>query len=70
MAPKEATGRFYFECTQILMKEDITKFNEVVKLPLYLCLNSLARHKENIEKENERIRKEQEKWKSTSVYRR
>lgn len=66
MDSKEATGRFYFHGFKILTGGDITKWFDVGKMPLYLCLNHLASHKEEIIKENERIRKEQAQWRSTS----
>ena len=70
MDSKEATGRFYFHTFQVLTGKDITKWYQVQKYPLYLCLNHLASHKEEIIKENERIRNEQAQWRSTSHYKR
>jgi len=66
LSQKEATGRFYFQCFKVLTNGDITKWEAVSLLPLYLCLNHLASHKEEIIKENDRIRKEQAQWRSTS----
>jgi len=66
ISPKEATGRFYFWGFQVLTTKDITKWNAVANMPLYLCLNHLASHKEEVLKENERIRKEEAQWKNMS----
>jgi hypothetical protein len=57
MAPKEATARFYFAATIELTNNDITKIKEIDKLPIYLCLNMLARNKDIREAERREIEK-------------
>lgn len=66
VSAKEATARFYFWGFQVLTNKDITKWDKVSNMPLYLCLNHLASHKEEVLKENERIRKQELEWKNMS----
>jgi hypothetical protein len=54
---KGATARFYFTLTYRLAKEDVTKFNEVENMNLYLCLNTASLMKEEAEKQREEMRK-------------
>jgi len=55
--PQEATARFYLTLLYTLAKKDITKIEEVEKLPLYLCLNISAMIKEQRDREEEEYRK-------------
>lgn len=54
---KGSTARFYFTLTYRLAKEDITRFEEVENMNLYLCLNAASLMKEENEKQQEEIRK-------------
>ena len=66
----EAVARFYFGSLNLLAKDDVTKYQKVLRVPLYLCLNAMSAHKERVEKDNERLRKEELEWKSMSRSRR
>ena len=57
MAPKEATARFYFSASLELCQDDITKMSHIDKLPIYLCLSTLARNKDIREAERREIEK-------------
>lgn len=57
MAAKEATARFYFAKTIELCKNDITKISLIDKLPLYLCLNTLAYNKDIRDAERRELEK-------------
>lgn len=57
MAPKEATARFYFSASLELCQNDITKMSHIDKLPIYLCLSTLARNKDIREAERREIEK-------------
>jgi hypothetical protein len=57
MAPKEATARFYFTASLELCQNDITKMSHIDKLPIYLCLSTLARNKDIREAERREIEK-------------
>jgi len=59
---KETTARFYFALTYQLAKEDITRFEEVEKTNLYLCLSAAALIKERFLKEKEEMRKIEAKY--------
>jgi hypothetical protein len=61
---KEATARFYFNLTYQLAKEDITKFEEVESMNLYLCLNVASMLKDKYERELEQHRKLEQKIQS------
>ena len=64
ISAKEATARFYFNLTYQLAKEDITKFEEVENMNLYLCLNVSSIMKERYLKEREQQRKMEQKYQS------
>lgn len=55
--PSENTARFYFGLSYRLAKEDITKFEEIDNLSLYLCLNAASLVKDQIIKEQNELRK-------------
>lgn len=57
MAAKEATARFYFAKTIELAQNDITRIAHIDKMPLYLCLNTLAYNKDIREAERREIEK-------------
>ena len=59
---KEATARFYFNLTYQLAKEDITKFEEVENMNLFICLNVASIMKEKYLKELEQHRKMEQKY--------
>jgi hypothetical protein len=61
---KEATARFYFNLTYQLAKEDLTKFEEVENMNLYMCLNVASILKDRYEKEREEQRKIEQKYQS------
>ena len=60
--PKEATARFYFNLTYQLAKEDITRFEEVENMNLYICLNVASIMKDKYERELEQHRKMEQKY--------
>lgn len=62
MAPQEATARFYFAATIELCGNDITKVEQIDKLGLYLCLNTLARNKDIRKAEEREIQKMKNKY--------
>lgn len=47
----EITGRYYWHHLMSLSGRDLTKLEDVLKLPLPLCLNFLAEEKDIYEKE-------------------
>lgn len=52
--PKESTSRFYFELTLSLCQEDITKFEQIQRMNVYLILNTSSILKDRrIKEENE-----------------
>lgn len=53
----EATARFYFQLTYQLSGDDITKFQQIESLSVYLCLNTAALIKDRIIKEQEDLKK-------------
>ena len=54
MAPSESAARFYFEVSFQLANEDITKFDGLNNLNMYLCLNAASLLKDRvIAQENE-----------------
>lgn len=61
---KEATARFYFNLTYQLAKEDITKFEEVQNMNLYMCLNVASLLKDRYERELDEQRKLEQKYQS------
>lgn len=65
LAPKEATARFYFNASIELAGNDITKMRLIDKLPIYLCLSTLARNKDIREAEKRELQKmKNKKWNS------
>lgn len=60
----ENTIRFYFALTYNLAKEDITKFQQIDELSLYLCLNISALVKERYLKEKQELDKLKKQIKS------
>jgi hypothetical protein len=48
MAPSESTARFYFQLTYSLAKEDLTKFDRINEMNIYLCLNTASIMKDRI----------------------
>ena len=63
MAKAQSVNRFYFAITFQLAKEDITKFKEMDEVNVYLCLNAASLLKERRMKEEEEIKKMQNKMK-------
>jgi len=61
MAKAQITNRFYFAITFQLAKEDITKFEQLDEVNVYLCLNAAALLKERRLKEEEEFKKLQKK---------
>lgn len=57
MAPSQATARFYYELTYKLANEDITKFEAIDNLNVYLCLNTASLIKDRIIQEKNEIKK-------------
>lgn len=57
MAPSQATARFYYELTYKLANEDITKFETIDSLNVYLCLNTASLIKDRIIQEKNEIKK-------------
>ncbi len=55
--PSEATARYYFELTYQLCGEDITKFDRLNELNVYLCLNTASLIKDRIIKEKNELKK-------------
>ena len=51
------TARFYFGLTYKLAKEDITKFEEIDNLSVYLCLNTASLIKDQVIKEQNEIKR-------------
>ena len=47
----------WYQSVYALAKGDVSKFEEVTKLPLFQCLNYLSFEKEKIEIENQEIKK-------------
>lgn len=64
ISAKEATARFYFNLTFQLAKEDITKFNQVLEMNLYICLNIASVLKDRYERERDEQRKLEQKYQS------
>ena len=64
ISAKEATARFYFTLTYQLAKEDITKFEEVENMNLFICLNVASMLKDRYEKERDEQRKLEQKYQS------
>jgi hypothetical protein len=62
ISQKEATARFYFNLTYQLAKEDITKFEQVENMNLYICLNVASIMKDKYERELEQHRKMEQKY--------
>jgi hypothetical protein len=48
MAPSESAARFYFQLTYSLAKEDLTKFDRINEMNIYLCLNTASMMKDRI----------------------
>ena len=64
MDKTQASVRFYFTLTYQLAAEDITKFEQIENLPLYLCLTTAAYKKEQYLKQKEeadKLRKQMKK---------
>lgn len=55
--PKEAVARFYFNASVELANNDITKMKQIDSLPIYLCMNILARNKDIREAERMELEK-------------
>jgi hypothetical protein len=53
----EITGRYYWHQLMILSNRDLTKVEEILKLPLVLSLNFLAEEKDIYEKEKKELNK-------------
>ena len=64
ISAKEATARFYFNLTYQLAKEDITKFEEVENMNLFICLNVASMLKDRYERERDEQRKMEQKYQS------
>lgn len=63
MDKAQITNRFYFALTFQLVKEDITKFEQLDEVNVYLCLNAASLLKERRLKEEEELKKLQQKSK-------
>jgi hypothetical protein len=48
MAASESAARFYFQLTYSLAKEDLTKFDRINEMNIYLCLNTASMMKDRI----------------------
>lgn len=59
---KEVVARFYFTLIYRLANKDITKFNEVENMNLYLCLSVASLMKDEAEKEREELKKMEKKY--------
>ena len=57
----EGTARFYFQLTYLLAGDRVTDYDRVNDLNMYLCLNTASLIKERRLKEQEEIRKIQQK---------
>jgi hypothetical protein len=60
----QVTARFYFTLTYQLASEDITKFEQIENIPLYLALTTAAYKKERYLKQKEeadKLRKQMKK---------
>lgn len=62
-SPSENTARFYFDFTFRLANRDLTKFAELNKMNLYLCLNAASLIKDEIVAQQNEIRKIQSRTK-------
>jgi uncharacterized radical SAM superfamily Fe-S cluster-containing enzyme len=63
MDKTQTAARFYFALTFQLANEDLTKFEQIDDMSLYLCLNTAALLKERYEKELEQIKKMEKEFK-------
>ena len=63
MDKAQITNRFYFALTFQLAQEDITKFEQIDSMNVYLCLNAASIFKERRLKEEEEFKKLQSKMK-------
>lgn len=63
MDKTQTAARFYFTLTFQLANEDLTKFEQIDDMSLYLCLNTAALLKERYEKELEQIKKMEKEFK-------
>jgi len=57
ISKKEMVSRFYFGLTYKLTGEDITKFEQIEQMSVYLCLNTASLIKDRIEQEKKQIEK-------------
>lgn len=53
--PLEITGRYYWNCLMTLTDRDLTKVENVLKLPLPICFNFLAEAKDIYEKQKREL---------------
>lgn len=63
MAPSEATARYYFELTYQLTGEDITKFDRLNDMNVYLCLNTASLIKDRVIKQQNELKKIESEYK-------
>lgn len=63
MDKTQTAARFYFALTFQLANEDLTKFEQIDDMSLYLCLNTAALLKERYEKELEQIKSMEKQFK-------
>lgn len=63
MDKAQIINRFYFAVTFQLAQEDITKFEQMDQMSVYLCLNAASLFKERRIKEEEELKKIQNKMK-------
>jgi hypothetical protein len=63
MGKAQTAARYYFALTFQLAKEDLTKFEQIENMSVYLCLNAASIFKERRLKEQEEIKKLQNKVK-------
>jgi len=63
LTASQETARFYFQLSYTLSGEDITKFQQIDKLSVYLCLNTASLMKDRIIKEKEELKKLERQYK-------
>ena len=64
MDKKQTAVRFYFTLTYQLCNEDITKFEQIEQMSVYLCLTTCAYKKEQYLKQKEDMDKMKKKLKT------
>lgn len=63
MSASETTSRFYFELTYQLAKEDLTKLDRILETNMYLCLNTGSLMKDRVIKQQNELKKLEQKQK-------